>query len=111
MLEINEEGIISFTKGEYAEIEVELEHLLDGTPYVMGGGDFLEFSVVKELCDKKYAIYKKIVDSNIVKILPSDTANMPCGSYLYDIRLTCSDGLPHTIIDPTLFELKCGVTK
>lgn len=110
MLKINDDCVMSLTKGEYGEFEVNLE-CDDGTPYVMGGGDFLEFSVVKELCDKKYVIYKKVVDSNIIEILPADTASMFCGTYLYDIRLTCSDGKPHAIIDPTLFELKCGVTK
>lgn len=110
MLEINYDNVMSMTKGEYGAFDVDLE-CADGTPYIMGDEDFLEFSVVKELCDKKYAIHKKVVGSNVIEIQPTDTENMHDGSYIYDIRLTCSDGKPYAIIDSTLFELKCGVTK
>lgn len=111
MLRVNDDGSMSITRGEYGEFEVELENIATSSDYVMDAEDSLEFSVAKEVCDKNYVIHKTVKGSNVIALDPADTASVPCGRYVYDIRLILADGKPLAIVDPTLFEVKCGVTK
>lgn len=111
MLTVNDDNVMSMTRGEFGEFEVNLENLRTSSKYVMEPEDALEFSVKKELHDREYAIHKIVKGTNVFELQPSDTASVSCGRYVYDIRLILADGKPLAVVDPALFELKCGVAK
>ncbi len=93
---------ITLTRGDTAEIEVSLVDD-DGTVYEMQPGDFLTFSMKKDLNDKTYALKKYTDGTNIFKFVPSDTASLSFGKYKYDVQLTTSEGAVYTVIPPSVF--------
>lgn len=95
MLTINDNQIY-LTRGDTASIQVEIFNK-DGSEYTPGAADQIIFTMSK-LWNTHKKLSKTIPNNSLILALsPSDTINLPCGDYAYDIRLKRS-GLCDTFI-------------
>lgn len=101
-------GTINITRGDTAYINVNVMNRTTGK-YILQDGDVVKFSVKKTINDTTPLIQKQLID-NKIKILPTDTALLPFGSYVYDIQLTFANGDVNTIVKPNRFEVCDEVT-
>lgn len=86
----------------------------DGTKIPLVTGDIVYFTVKKKLKDT-VKVFQKVVtsftDGNAIIVLEHlDTNSIEPGIYTYDIQLNRANGSVTTIIQPSEFELKGGVT-
>lgn len=93
MLTINDNQIY-LTRGDTATIHVQIFNT-DGSEYTPSAADQIIFTMSK-LWDTHKKLSKTITD-NMLVLAPSDTIDLPCGDYVYDIRLKRS-GLCDTFI-------------
>lgn len=93
---------ITLTRGDNAELAISLFDEF-GNAYELQPGDSLTFSMKKEVTDESLALEKEITSGNVFNFVPSDTANLPFGKYLYDIQLNTAGGEVYTVIPPSNF--------
>lgn len=95
MLTINDNQIY-LTRGDTAAINVQIFNK-DGSEYTPSAADQIIFTMSK-LWDTRKKLSKTIPNNTLVLVLASsDTIDLPCGDYAYDIRLKRS-GLCDTFI-------------
>lgn len=95
MLTINDNQIY-LTRGDTATIHVQILNT-DGTEYTPSAADQIIFTMSKLWATHK-KLTKTIPNNSLILVLnPSDTLDLPCGDYVYDIRLKRS-GLCDTFI-------------
>lgn len=93
---------ITLTRGDNAELAVSLSDEA-GNLYELQPGDTLTFSMKKDITDDELALEKEITSGNVFVFVPSDTANLPFGKYLYDIQLNTVGGEVYTVVPPSNF--------
>ena len=95
MLEIINDNIIRFTKGDSIALDVDLRNT-DGTKYTMQEGDCLKMTIRKSISETPIAT----ATSTIPKIIldPTITSEINAGKYCYDIELNTADNDVYTII-------------
>lgn len=81
----------------------------DGNAVTLTDGDVLTFTLRRAPRSPTIVLQKTITDGTLT-INPSDTQNMPFGSYVYDVELKRADGYTDTIIPPHEFLLLEEVT-
>ena len=85
--------------------------------YVLTEGDTVYFSVSSEKTLEKggrYLFQKVITEFEedggcFISIEPEDTKGK-VGSYFYDVQITLANGYVDTVIGPTIFTIKGGIT-
>ena len=81
----------------------------NGSPVALTDGDVLTFTLRRTPRSSTIVLQKTITDGTLT-INPSDTQDMPFGSYVYDVELKRADGYTDTIISPHEFLLLEEVT-
>lgn len=81
----------------------------DGNAVALTDGDVLTFTLRRTPRSPTIVLQKTITDGTLT-INPSDTQDMPFGSYVYDVELKRADGYVDTVIPPHEFLLLEEVT-
>lgn len=86
---------------------------LDFENYALGEGDIVYFTVDPTLENEHPTIQKTITEfpegKVIIELTPEDTDVEP-GNYKYDVQLNYNDGRVDTVLGPSKFIFKGGVT-
>ncbi len=110
MLIINADNTIELTRGDSAYISVPITNEMTGDEYKMASSDTLRFTIKRKETDEGVLVQKTAIGTNSFHILPSDTAALAFGKYVYDVELTTASGDVYTVIVPTEFKLLKEVT-
>lgn len=100
---------IELTRGDTAVFELTLTDA-DGVEYTLHPGDIIVFSLKASTASNRYLFQKEFIE-NTMKIDPSDTSLLSCGTYTYDIQLTNREGDVFTVVEPSRFTIKEEVTR
>lgn len=104
---------IYITRGDSESLSVALQST-DGFAAPLTAGDKVYLTIKENIntADKILQfVVKEFVDGKaIINILPSDTAALDYGVYVYDIQVTLADGTKRTIVRPSNFEIGGEVT-
>lgn len=111
MFTIDSLNKIAIIEGDSGVLELNVED------YDLREGDTVYFSVSsKKTTDRsseEYLFQKRITSfedgSCIIKINPEDTKGK-VGNYYYDVQVNLENGFVDTVISPTIFSIKGGVT-
>lgn len=117
MFKISDDNSMEIVRGDSGGFEFSINETdAEGgiSPYVLGEGDVLTFTVKKSTTDSTHIIQKigmPVSDSAVAfSIEPEDTAELRYGRYFYDIEFRRNDGYVDTLIRPTLFVIGEEVT-
>lgn len=100
---------IRLTRGDTAYLTVDISYASSGNEYILESNDTLTLTIVDRM--SKQVVFDKTANgSNQFKISSSDTANIMCGKYIYDVQLKKQNGDICTIIEPSVFEIMPEVT-
>ena len=91
---------IYLTRGDTAYLQVKY----DG--YEIKEGDVVKFSVKKEFNDDDYAFQLVMPAEKVFNIIPSDTKNLDCGNYYYDVELHTTLNEVFTVIGGLFYLLE-----
>lgn len=81
---------ITLTRGDTFEALVSATKK-DGTPYIPVKGDVIRFAMKENYDDARPLLVKEIpIDTMMLMLEPSDTADLNFGKYVYDIQLIFS---------------------
>jgi hypothetical protein len=91
---------ITLTRGDTLKAQI---HITDkeGNPYEIQEGDEVRFAMKKNYSDPdtEVLIVKQVpTDTLILTLEPTDTKDLPFGTYVYDIQLTTAAGEIDTFI-------------
>lgn len=90
---------ITLTRGDTFEALVSATKK-DGTPYIPVEGDVIRFAMKENYDDARPLLVKEIpIDTMMLMLEPSDTADLNFGKYVYDIQLTKANGKVDTVLD------------
>lgn len=93
---------ISLTRGDSLVLGVTI--LQNGSTYTPASGDTARFALKSTVFDDSPLINKQVdLETMTLTLVPSDTKELPFGTYVYDIELTTSDGYVDTFIGPAPF--------
>lgn len=96
---------ITIIEGDSGHFELKVND------YELREGDTVYFSVKGD--DSEYLFQKRISEFEdglcAIKIEPQDTKGK-VGAYLYDVQITLASGYVDTVIPPTKFTVKAGIT-
>lgn len=92
---------ISMIRGDSGAFTITITDT-NGTPVELTDGDVLKFTLRRTPRSPTIVLQKTITDGTLT-INPSDTQDMPFGSYVYDVELKRADGYTDTIIPPHEF--------
>ena len=97
MLYIDEEQNITLTRGDTGIFNITLQ-TKDGKAYTPQQGDSLRFAL-SEGFGKEALVIKNIpINTCVLELEPSDTANLKFKTYKYDVQFTSAAGRVSTII-------------
>lgn len=99
---------ISLIRGDSGAFTISIADT-NGSPVALTDGDVLTFTLRRTPRSPTIVLQKTITDGTLT-INPSDTQDMPFGSYVYDVELKRADGYTDTIIPPHEFLLLEEVT-
>lgn len=99
---------ISMIRGDSGVFAVSIADT-NGNAVELTEGDALTFTLRRTPRSPTIVLQKTITDGTLT-INPSDTQDMPFGSYVYDVELKRADGYTDTIISPHEFLLLEEVT-
>lgn len=105
MLKISGQDI-TLTRGDTARISIGITSGGQAYDY---SADTVVFSVKKNTSTPDFLIQKTVQDG-VVTILPTDTASLTYGTYVYDVQLTTAGGDVCTVIVPHNFTVAQEVT-
>ena len=96
---------ITLTRGDSANILLDLQYKNSGESYVPEEGDSIRFAMKKTYSDllPSLVLVNIPIDSLILHISPEDTKYLAYGDYKYDIQLTKANGDIDTFIDLATF--------
>ena len=104
MLKING-TTITLTRGDTLRASLEILDA-EGNTYTPTQGDVIRFAMKKSYSDSTCLIEKQIPNDTLMLSLdPSDTKDLPFGSYVYDIEITFESGAVDTFIDKATFRI------
>ena len=113
MLIIDEDNVISLTRGDTAYLNLNLIKE-DGEPYTYQDGDTVTLSCKQDYDSEDY-LFQKVVpasnDGTTIAILPIDTKGLDYGKYVYDIQVNTVDQEVFTVIGPAKFNVTKEVTE
>nr|DAW29654.1 MAG TPA: hypothetical protein [Caudoviricetes sp.] len=92
---------ISMIRGDSGVFTITITDT-NGSPVELTEGDVLTFTLRRTPRSPTIVLQKTITDGTLT-INPSDTQDMPFGSYVYDVELKRADGYTDTIIPPHEF--------
>lgn len=96
---------IHISQGDDAAISIALTQ--NGEPYTLQEGDEVIFRLGSS--SNGIMLEKSLTNSGntfvTLFLSNSDTANMNCGLYIYDLAIHYADGTQSTLVPPTLFEV------
>jgi hypothetical protein len=96
---------ITLTRGDTFEALVSAIKK-DGTPYIPVEGDVIRFAMKENYDDARPLLVKEIpIDTMMLMLEPSDTADLNFGKYVYDIQLTNANGKVDTFITKATLKL------
>lgn len=99
---------ITLTRGDTFEALVSATKK-DGTPYIPVEGDVIRFAMKENYDDARPLLVKEIpIDTMMLMLEPSDTADLNFGKYVYDIQLTKANGKVDTFITKATLKLSEG---
>lgn len=86
----------------------------DGRPYVLADGESIIFGIKKKAEDAeaifvKNATASEVEGNYVVSIAPSDTENLDCGRYAYDVGLKTGTDF-FNVIEPNPFMIQPNIT-
>lgn len=92
---------ITISRGDSGQFTIAVNAIVDNQEqaYEMQEGDTLTFTVKKNANDTAALIQKT---GTTINILPTDTAGLTAGDYLYDVKFESNGDVDH-IIQPTRF--------
>jgi hypothetical protein len=97
--------MITLTRGDTFEALVSATKK-DGTPYIPVEGDVIRFAMKENYDDARPLLVKEIpIDTMMLMLEPSDTADLDFGKYVYDIQLTKANGKVDTFITKATLKL------
>ena len=84
-------------------------------PYTLEVGQVLVFGLMQNEEDTDRILIKRITNTvngeYYLELSASDTENLPCGRYYYDIGLQHGDNVFYNVIEASPFIIKHNVTK
>ncbi len=96
---------ITLTKGDSFNCEITLKNE-DGTNYTPTAGDLIRFTMKRSTSESTVLISKTVpVETLILHLSPSDTANLPVRTYVYDMEIVKESGDVFTFIPVSKFIL------
>lgn len=110
MLSIDENGVITLTRGDTAYISVNIQNDVSSEPYTVKEDDTLRLTVKKQVTDKNIAFQKVVKGVSTFIINPEDTKDLAFDKYKYDVELTTATGEVFTVVPPTAFVIDKEVT-
>ena len=103
-------NVIQLTRGDTADLTVQLINQTTQEDYVMATNDTLTLTIKRTINDTNVCVQKTVTGTNKIHISPADTSELAFGKYIYDVELRTSDGDVYTIIEPTRFDILEEVT-
>lgn len=102
---------IYLTRGDSASFTLDIvdDTSVKSAKYEITDEDQILFTVKRSTSDTAVILQKAVVDKTIT-IKPAETADLPCGTYYYDVQLSRPDGFVATVITPTPFTICEEVT-
>ena len=98
-----EDNNIFITRGNSAFLPFDVMDK-DGNSYVVQPDDAVIMTVKKTAEDTQYLIQKQLVNG-MFSIVPTDTAGLDFGDYVYDVWITMVNGYTDQIIPVSLFRI------
>ena len=96
---------ITLTRGDTFEALVSATKK-DGTPYIPVEGDVIRFAMKETYDDARPLLVTEIpINTMMLMLEPSDTAELNFGKYVYDIQLTKANGKVDTFITKATLKL------
>lgn len=94
-------------RGEECALKVSVK--VAGQAYSMRLGDRIQLIVKRFMLDEEKAVISRTaIGSDVIHLRTSDTANLACGKYRYEVRLIKSDGGVHILVEPNNFIVTGG---
>ena len=86
----------------------------NNNPYVLQDGEFIIFGLKKKPKDTECVLTKTIEEATdgayILKLMPTDTLELECGKYSYDVGIQSGDDF-YNVIEPSDFTIQANITK
>lgn len=99
---------IAMIRGDSGIFKIDVTDVA-GNAVALDDNDVLTFTLRRAARSPTIVLQKTITDGTLT-INPSDTQDMPFGSYVYDVELKRADGYVDTVIPPHEFLLMEEVT-
>lgn len=98
---------ITLTRGDSANILLDLRYKNNGESYTPEEGDSIRFAMKKTYSDllPSLILINIPIDSLVLHISPEDTKDLAYGDYKYEIQLTKANGDVDTFIDRAVFTI------
>ncbi len=100
---------IIITRGDSANLTIEMLYDDNGQPYQVQPNDVIRFAVKQFVTDRTVLIQKDIPHDLVLILDPEDTANLDFGIYHYDIILVKEGGYSETFIEDRNFIITAKV--
>lgn len=100
---------IQLVRGDSFMAKLTLQDKAGGL-YVPTAEDEVLFTVKRNATTDQNLIQVQVLDG-IVRLAPSDTANLDYGAYVYDVQIILANGEKDTVIPPNVFEVLTEVTE
>ena len=110
MLYIHDDGTIQLTRGDTAELSVELAYDDGVGKYSINPDDKLTLTIKKNTKEETPLVQKSVIGTVSIEIEPSDTKSLAFGKYKYDVQLDTASGKTYTVIKTSVFEIMEEVT-
>lgn len=106
MIHIENDNSITLIKGNTAYLSVQFND-----KYKYKEGDTLTLTIRATVDSESELLSKTIAANSKFTFEPSDTANITAGRYLYDVRLDTVYDEKFTVVPPSTFTLREGITR
>lgn len=104
-------------RGDTLKLFIDSIITADGNEYALSETDAIYFGLRKECSPETAVINKKITASDIsekglpIVLYPRETADIPLGNYLFDIRLVMDGDNIYTIVPVTRLKIVPNITE
>lgn len=113
MLTIETEGRyrnkITLTQGNSGTLKIKVRDARN-KPLVLTAADTAVLTVKRDINDLEPALCVPMDKDGQFVFRPEDTANLACGKYTYDVKVTLASGNVYNVIAPAQFVLERGVS-
>ena len=108
---------IYLVRGDALKLALDNIQTLDGGQYVLSDTDIIYVDVKKNPLSPSVVFSKTITAADYegeilpIYINPEDTAELPCGDYVFDVRLYMDEKHIYTIVPATKLKLVLNITQ